>query len=105
MARSGDNAPVGQTCRQIDDVISSLGELYVSSEPISKGELNDLEKTMEGIRRDNEQLRNWGNEQYERAEEMEKDRDYYQNEFEKANDEIKYLKSEIKELEKELSQQ
>jgi hypothetical protein len=102
MGWTKDMAPVSQTCPKIDDVISSVKELYISGESISRGEMNDIEKTMNKIRNDNYELRDWGNDQYQIAYEMEKDRDYYMDLSEKYKDEIEYLKSEIKELEKQV---
>jgi len=48
---------------------------------------------MEDIRTANSKLREWGNEEYERAEELEKDRDYYQDLSEKYESEIADLKA------------
>jgi len=104
MARRGDNAPVGHTCPKIDDVISTLKEIYISDEPMSQGELKSLEEIMEKIRSDNAELRDWGNKQYDELCEMEKDRDYYQNRAEKLESDVLDLKNEIKELEKQLSE-
>lgn len=104
MARNGDNAPVGHTCSKIDDVISSVKEVYLASEEMSQGELRDIEATMEKIRKDNSDLRDWGNQMYNELQEMEKDRDYYRDLAERYESDIKDLKSEIKNLEKELSQ-
>lgn len=93
-----DNAPVSQTCPKIDDVINSLKELYKSSEEMSSRELTDLENTMEKIRSDNSDLRSWGNEQYDRAEELEKEMEYYKDLAEGYKSEITELKQEIKDL-------
>jgi predicted nucleic acid-binding Zn-ribbon protein len=102
MGRLDDNAPVGHTCSTIDDVISSLTELHISGEPMSRRELIDLEKTMNQIRSDNGALRDWGNQQCQLAYELEKEMDYYKDLSEKYKDEIDDLKSEIKELEKQV---
>ena len=102
MSRRGDNAPVSQTCPKIDDVISSMKELYLSSEPMSKWEMNQLEKTMESIRKDNSDLRDWGNQMYNELYEMEKDRDYYQKLAERYESEVEDLKIEVNKLENEL---
>lgn len=104
MARKGDNAPVPQTCPKIDNVISIITDIYRADEPITKGELQNIEKLMEEIRSANSTLREWGNEQYEIAEELEKDRNYYQDEYEKYQLEASDLRQEIKELERELSE-
>lgn len=104
MARGGDNAPVGQTCPKIDDVISTCKEIYQSSEEMTMGELKSIEQTMEKIRSDNSALRDWGNKMCDELQEMEKDKDYYQDLAETYEKDIANLKSEIKDLEKELSQ-
>lgn len=103
MARRGDNAPVPHTCPKIDDVIGIVTEIYRVDEPITKGELQNIEKQMEDIRTANSKLREWGNEEYERAEELEKDRDYYQDLSEKYESEIADLKAEIDSLKEELN--
>lgn len=93
-----DNAPVSQTCPKIDDVLATVKEIYMTSSEISKGELQSIEKTMEQIRSANLELRNWGNDQYDRAEELEKEMEYYKDLAESRESEIKELEKEIKEL-------
>lgn len=109
MPRRSDNSLIPQTCPKIDSVLSIITDIYSADEPITKGELQNIEKLMEEIREANSKLRDWGNDEYNRAEELEKDKDYYQNEHEKAQSEVDSLKSEvdslkseIKDLEKEL---
>ena len=102
MARRGDNAPIGHTCPKIDSVISEIHSLYLSSEEMSKTQYTLFEKLMEEIRLANSTLREWGNEQYERAEEFERDLDHANGEISDLKDEVESLKSEIKELENNL---
>lgn len=104
MARRVDNAPVGNTCPKIDEVLSILTAIYQSSEEMSKGELKSVEDLMEKIRSDNAALREWGNDQCNQLEEMEKDRDYYQDKTGELENEVKDLQSEVRELEKQLSE-
>lgn len=104
MARRGDNAPIGHTCPKIDSIISTIHSLYMSSEEMSKSQYTEFEKLMEEIRSANSTLREWGNEQYERADEMEKDYDYAQNKVSDLEQEIESLKSEVKQLEKDLEE-
>jgi polyhydroxyalkanoate synthesis regulator phasin len=99
MARRGDNAPIGHTCPKIDSVISIIHSVYTSSEEMSRQEYTEFEKLMEEIRSANSTLREWGNEHYERSEEMEKDYDYTKDRLADAESEIFDLKKEIKELE------
>jgi chromosome segregation ATPase len=104
MARRGDNAPIGHTCPKIDSVISSIHSLYLSSEEMSKKEYEDFEKLMEEIRSANSTLREWGNEQCDRAEEFEKDLDNSQREVDYLKNEVEELKSEVTQLEKDLAE-
>ena len=104
MARRGDNAPIGHTCPKIDSVISQIHALYMSSEEMSKQEYSYFEKLMEEIRTANSTLREWGNEQCEKAEEFEKDYDNSQREISDLKNEVESLKSEVKQLEKDLSE-
>lgn len=102
MARRGDNAPVGHTCPKIDSVISMVHSLYLSSEEMSKQEYTEFEKLMEEIRSANSTLREWGNEENQKAEEFEKDLDYANRKIDDLTEEVEALKVEIKELENNL---
>lgn len=73
MARKLDHAPVGHTCPDIDKIVDMLNEL----------------------RNANDELRTWGNEQWDRADEAEG----IQSDLEKEND---ALKNTICDLESEL---
>lgn len=102
--RRGDNAPIGHTCPIIDDVITQIHSLYLSSEAMSKPEYTSFEILMEKIRSANTTLREWGNEQCNLAQEYENDLDNEKRKGEDLQDEVDSLKSEIKELEKQLSE-
>jgi chromosome segregation ATPase len=104
MGRRGDNAPIGQTCPLIDETISQVHNWYMDSEEISKNEYQGFEQRMEKIREANSTLREWGNEQCKLAEEYEKDLDYWKDQAETLTQEIKDLQSDIRTLEKELSE-
>jgi len=112
MARWNDNAPVGNTCPKIDNVIAivdNLTEYDINNED----EFSNMEKEikeaigiMENIRSDNSELREWGNELHREKTDLENT--VYQlqqrvSELERENsnysDEIKDLEEQISELE------
>jgi chromosome segregation ATPase len=112
MARWNDNAPVGNTCPKIDDVISLVdnlkgydinNEIEFSDMEIDVKSVNNI---MENIRSDNSELREWGNELHREKTDLENT--VYQlkqrvSELERENsnyyDEIKDLEEQISELE------
>ena len=104
MPRHSDASPVPQTCPKIDSAISIVHGIYIDYEDFSKQTYVDFEKTMEEIRSANSTLREWGNEEYKRANEMEDERDDLLRMVDDLKSEIGSLKSEIKELENELQQ-
>jgi hypothetical protein len=67
-------------------------------------ELCDAIEDMENIRNDNLELREWGNDEYKRAEELESERDEAIKEMEYYKEEAEELKIKIEELESELSE-
>lgn len=90
-----DNAPVKETCPLIDDVKSVLFYLNDGETPDIKDALDLLEK----IRDANSKLREWGNEQYNRAEDLEKEYEHKKGQLE---GEIKDLTKEVEELQEEV---
>lgn len=104
MGRRDDNAPIGHTCPKIDSVISEIHSLYISGEEMSRGQYTQFEKEMEEIRTANATLREWGNEQCQRAEEFEKEYDYYKSEADDLKKEVESLKKEVAQLEKDLEE-
>lgn len=105
MARWNDNAPVGNTCPKIDDVISTiqnLTECDINDENdffnMSK-EIQLAVNVMENIRSDNSELREWGNELFREKSDLENTvYDLEQRINESENKNLKYS-YEIKELE------
>ena len=92
-----DAAPIRNTCPVIDSVIDKIQEaikyakylnVYAEteiSEEYSSSiikELKDALPQMEAIREANETLRLWGNEEYVRAEEIEKEMEYLKRQSE-----------------------
>jgi len=91
-----DNAPIKNTCPKIDDMIASLTnafsyvkdaiEMVQKQEEPNNNAIDCLEDAqyhltdfigkyscLEDIRSDNAELRNWGNEQYDRVQELEQE--------------------------------
>lgn len=111
-----DNAPIGNTCPIIDNVIGKMDVAkdeaeYISNHPEEDSsdeannilaELTDAIKEIEVVRNANSELRSWGNEEYNRAEEAEKERDEAIRDKEYLQEEIDELKSKIEELEAQL---
>lgn len=117
MARYNDKAPVGNTCPIIDSVISYMdsakGEAeYIKANPEEDStneavniisELASAISEIENVRDANVELRQWGNDEYERADEAEGERGDAIRDKEYLEDEIEQLKARIEELEEELS--
>lgn len=75
---------------------------FVSSFNRSLGE-TDRYFRMEKIRSDNSELRDWGNECYNRAEEIEKERDSLVDKVEELEEQIRGMHDDIVDLEEEIS--
>jgi predicted RNA-binding protein with EMAP domain len=101
MAR--DNAPVGHTCPMIDGVLDSLNAIYLSSEEISKSELQDFQVKMEKIRSHNGALRDWGNDLFEEKKQLENEVESLSLIIDKLKSEIENYKYSVRELEAEIS--
>lgn len=114
MGRYNGNAPIGYTCHTIDDIIGRMESAkyeaeYIYGNPeevILNKELSEeiikllqeaIEK-MEDIRIDNITLRDWGDEEYNRAENLEGEKYNLQKEKEDLLLEIEDLKQEIEDL-------
>jgi hypothetical protein len=109
---SRDNAPINNTCPVIDNIIGLMESArneadYIKANPeedsteesgIILDELFDAIKGMEDIRDANSELREWGNAEYERADNAESERDDAIREKEYLQEEIEGLKAEIEEL-------
>jgi len=70
MGRKHDNAPVGNTCPTIDEVLTFIDSI-IPDENLEPQEIHHIKELMEDIRSANVQLREWGNEAHERAEMLE----------------------------------
>lgn len=91
-----DKSPVGNTCGMIDDVISYLNSM--NEEPLTQGEIKTCIDLLEEIRSHNVKLREWGNEEYERAEEIQSELDEKTDFAEKMETLASELEEELKEI-------
>jgi predicted RNase H-like nuclease (RuvC/YqgF family) len=114
MARYRDNAPIGHTCPKIDQVISFLEKIEWNLEDEDEKDLSieckEMVEVMEEIRKANDTLRTWGNEEYNSKNEYEEERDDLEKEVKNLKsdlsdlqDEITNLKADIETLEEKLS--
>lgn len=88
-------------CSEEDTVIGLLENIKYWESDLSSigfGKWNELED----LRNANAALREWGNDMYNEAEGLEKEKDEYLNQYEEQKNEVGYLKEKIKKLEKEL---
>lgn len=103
MARYRDYAPVGNTCPKIDGVISLISQMDYELSDDDNDDKKEKEKEanvlLESIRSDNASLREWGNAEYLRAEELEKERDSLQSEVDRLKNEIKQLERQLEQIE------
>lgn len=86
-----DVSPVRETCPMIDEVIAFIES--TESEDISRSAITDIVHVMEEIRKANRELREWGNDEYYNA----------LDEIENLNDNISDLQKEINELNNQLA--
>lgn len=95
-----DNTGVPQTCPYINDVIRFIeGINWCEDQEDDAQGVTEVIKTLEKIRSMNSDLRDFGNQEYKRAEEAEKDRDYYEKQVRCLEDEVANLEKTVKELE------
>jgi predicted nucleic acid-binding Zn-ribbon protein len=105
MGRYRDEAPVGNTCPLIDQVIFLINDLsnYDTSVDDDKidmqYDIKDANNLLEKIRSANSSLRDWGNELYSEKEDLEKQVSDLTDEVTNLKDELKKLESQITELE------
>src|SRR5690606_41341373 len=97
MGRLRDATDIPNTCPMIDEVISFIDNIRIDweDEYHTKKELLDI---MERIRTSNQNLRDFGNEQYYRAEELESDLEYFKSINEDLERDISRLENEISEV-------
>jgi benzoyl-CoA reductase/2-hydroxyglutaryl-CoA dehydratase subunit BcrC/BadD/HgdB len=89
-----DNTGVPQTCPYIDEVIRFIEDVkWQEGQEDDAQTVVEICKTLEKIRSMNTDLRDFGNQEYKRAEEAESDRDYYEKQVKSLEDEVENLKN------------
>ncbi len=101
MGRNKDNAPVGNTCPMIDEVISAIESADWSE--VSFHTAESVKEIMEKIRSANLELRNWGNEECNRANSFERDFDDAERTVKAQKEDLKFYIGENESLIKELN--
>lgn len=86
------SAPIPYTCPMIDEVIEGIEAIDSVRDKLNDIDLSALIREMENIRKANEALRTWGEEQEERAEDAEEH-------ISELNAQIEALKRELEEKE------
>lgn len=81
------NAPVPYTCPAIDGVKNRLDDIIK--------EVENCKDEIEELRDANDRLRRWGDEECERANDLEKENDRLSEELRVANDTIEELRHEL----------
>lgn len=120
------SAPVKFTCPNINQVISDITEIYDGLDFTEEATVEDLQEVikeastklytftdkiqicynpLEDLRSDNEKLRDWGSEQEEQVEELEKERDKLIEEVStnecNFNDQLGDMEDKVQELKEE----
>lgn len=96
MARKRDNAPIKHTCPDIDHA-QSIIDGWASDAAELADKMSLFSKDLEKLRTENEDLRTWGNEEYDRAEELE-------GQLKDANSNVNVLEATIHEMNTTISQ-
>ena len=106
MAYYKDHAPVGHTCPKIDQVIGFLEkidwDMGNEDEKDLDAECKQAVSIMEEIRKANDALRAWGNEEYNDKNEYEKERDELEREVKNLKSDLSDMAAEIKDLKAEI---
>lgn len=102
-------APIGHTCPDIDVIVGKAKEIQSICESPEEEEhefnyrwildlTSDIISQIEDLRFSNSTLRDWGYELNDELEEAEADNERLQQRIEELEEEIDYLKSELKEM-------
>lgn len=106
MSRYSDNAPIKNTCPMINEVISILEYPVWNLEDEDEADLAERSKLgvqiMEDIRKANETLREWGNDEHNEKESLEKERNELIDKVDDLEKEISQLKDELESLKQEV---
>jgi len=101
MSRNRDNSRVPHTCPIIDNVVGFLNSIdWDDNENDLEKECRNVLSILEDIRTANLNLREWGNDEYKRANEAEDELSDAKSIISDLQSEIIDLKQEIKELNK-----
>lgn len=107
MARNRDNAPIGHTCQKIDQVISFLEKIDWNLEDEDEKDLSieckEIVEVMEEIRKANDTLRTWGNEECNLKNEYEQEKDDLEKEVKNLKSDLSYMIDEIRDLKAEIN--
>ena len=101
MSRYRDNSGIDNTCPKIDEVISAINSVDWGED--NYWDADRVIEIMEQIRGANSNLRDWGNEMCRERDELQKEFDYLEKEKNNLQDEINHYEKQIKELEDELN--
>lgn len=112
--RRSDNSPVGYTCSTIDEVISYINSIEDCSKGMLESDITDEKKielwedveyyaldakrSLESIRKDNSDLREWGNNLYYELEEKDYELQEYKKKFEEMEERYDILVSEFEKV-------
>jgi chromosome segregation ATPase len=92
-----DNSPVRHTCPDIDEA-QQQAKSAIDVMADAREYLMDFVKQLEKLREENAELRKWGNEECERADDLERDLEDANKTIKDLESEVKYQKQEIGEL-------
>lgn len=117
MARYRDNAPIKNTCPDINQMQSNLESMarilegFHTEDKWQEKEIIDsiydlyqMSKSLENLRNQNQELRDWGNSECARVEELEKDLDYANQQLSELESDLKYANERISDLENQLEE-
>lgn len=90
-----DNAPIGNTCPMIDNVIRSASYIKTTE---NEDDVNNILSVMEDIRSANQTLREWGNEQYHLTSETESEKEVAECTVNELKNDITALNDDIESI-------
>lgn len=93
--RNRDQSGVPETCPWIDEVLTMLDEIRMASAEIEQDDFDRISELLEKVRSANLSLRQWGNENYEMAEERLYDLNKQESAISELKDDVYYLKKEL----------
>ena len=100
MSRNRDNSGIDNTCPKIDEVISAIES--VSWDEDNYWDAKTVTEIMEKIRKANSDLRDWGNQMCRERDELQDQYDDLEKENKNLKSDIDYYVKKVKELESEI---